>query len=405
MTKKTAPFMPDLSKPEISQSPYAVYEKLHEQGEIYWDERVQAWIISSYEDCATILRDERFSTTQMKIYLPRLPVESRETLMPLFNRLETWMLFQDGEEHKRLRTPITKAFDSRLMKLWESKVQNLTEALLAPLAGAKSFDLLEAIAYPLPIGIISAMLGIETEDQEQLREWTTDLVQFLDNSTDFENAARALSSNHSISEYLRAQIERYRAAPADNLISYLLNLQKENPQISDDDIVGNAVLLFAAGHETTTAGVSNTTALIARSPEARDAVARDPSCLSTCVEETLRFDPPVHRTGRIAQEDILFKGVPFQKGERLSLLLGAANRDPDQFTTPNQYRYDRHPNRHLAFSMGRHFCVGAHLARIQATVANREIFKLFPNLSIDETGIEWRPNLSLRSMIRCPVSL
>jgi cytochrome P450 len=150
--------------------------------------------------------------------------------------------------------------------------------------------------------------------------------------------------------------------------------------------------------------VSNTTALIARSPEAREAVATDPSCLRTCVEETLRFEPPVHRTGRIAQEDITFNGVPFQKGERLSLLLGAANRDPGQFTNPNHYQYDRHPNRHLAFSMGRHFCVGAHLARIQATVANREIFKLFPNLSIDETGIEWRPNLSLRSMIRCPVS-
>ena len=405
MSKDPVPYMPDLSAPEVTQSPYSTYESLHEQGKVYWDERVQAWIVTRYQDCAMILKDERFSVVTMKIYLPRLPTESREFLMPLFNRLETWMLFQNGEEHKRLRTPINKAFDSRLMKLWEGKVQDITDALLEPLTGKSEFDLLEALAFPLPLGIICAMLGLPTEDKDQLRQWTTDIAQFIDNSTNFEVASTALASESSISDYLRGQIERYRKEPGDNLISYLLELQKQNSEISDEDIIGNAVLIFAAGHETTTALISNTTSLLCQNPAAQEAIIANPELLKGAVEETLRMEPPVHRTGRIPGEDFTLDGVPIQKGERLSLILGAANRDPAQFANPNSFDLHRHPNRHLAFSMGRHFCVGAHLARIQAIVANRELFRRFPALAIHQAGIEWRPNLSLRSMIRCPVSV
>ncbi len=405
MSKDPVPYMPDLSAPDVTQSPYTTYASLHEQGKVYWDERVQAWVVTSYQDCATLLRDERFSVVTMKIYLPRLPVESRELLMPLFNRLDTWMLFQDGDEHKRLRTPVTKAFDSRLMKLWEGKVQDITNALLEPLEGQSEFDLLEALAYPLPLGIICAMLGLPTDDQHQLRQWTTDIAQFIDNSTNFEVASTALASEKSISEYLRDQIARYRKEPADNLISYLLGLQKQNPEISDEDIIGNAVLIFAAGHETTTALISNTTSLLCQNPEAQRAVVANPELMKGAVEEALRMEPPVHRTGRIPKEDFNLRGVDIGKGERLSLILGAANRDPAHFENPDSFDITRRPNRHLAFSMGKHFCVGAHLARIQGIVGNRELFRRFPTLRVDPESIQWRPNLSLRSMTRCSMKI
>jgi cytochrome P450 len=386
----------------LVDDPYGAYRRLFEAGEtLYWDAKTDAYTVLGYRDVAGMLKDSRFLTNRMKVFLPRLPEETRQRIKPLIDTMAHFMIYLDPPDHGRLRTPVVKAFDTRVVKNWRARIEAVTATLLGAVADADVIDVVPSLAFPLPITMISEMLGLPPGDAAQVKSWTNDVAAFIDRTTDPEVAKSALHAVAGFRAYFTRAIEERRSAPREDLLSYLLQLREEHPDISDDDIIGNAVLILAAGHETTTALTGNALLQLARHPSELAKLRARPELIDGCVDEVLRFDPPIHRTGRLVSETMDWNGTTLEKDKRVSVFLAAANRDPSVFPDPDRFDIERKPSsKHLSFSFGPHYCAGAGLGRTEAIVAVSEFVKRFPNFELAAEPV-YVNNLTLR----CPGSI
>jgi cytochrome P450 len=300
-----------------------------------------------------------------------------------------------------LRTPVVKAFDTRVVKNWRARIEAVTTTLLDAVQHDDVIDVVPSLAYPLPITMISEMLGLAPEDATQLKAWTNAVAAFIDRTTDPEVAKNALYAVAGFRGYFTKAIEDRRAAPREDLLSYLLQLRNEHPDISDDDIIGNAVLILAAGHETTTALTGNGILALARNPDQLALLREKPELIEGAVDEILRYDPPIHRTGRLISEAMDWNGVTLEKDKRVSVFLASANRDANVFPDPDRFDITRKPTaKHLSFSFGPHYCAGAGLGRTEAIVAISEFVRRFPRFELASEPV-YVNNLTLR----CPGSI
>lgn len=382
--------------------PYPTYRRLFAEGRtLYWDEKTDAYTVLGYRDVAGMLKDGRFLTNRMKVFLPRLPEETRLRIKPLIDTMAHFMIYLDPPDHGRLRTPVVKAFDTRVVKNWRSRIEAVTATLLGAVGDQEIVDVVPSLAFPLPITMISEMLGLPPGDAAQVKAWTNDVAAFIDRTTDPEVAKNALHAVAGFRAYFIKAIEERRSAPREDLLSYLLQLREEHPDISDDDIIGNAVLILAAGHETTTALTGNALLQLARHPEELAKLRARPELIEGCIDEVLRFDPPIHRTGRLVSESMDWNGTALEKDKRVSVFLAAANRDPSVFPDPDRFDIERKPAaKHLSFAFGPHYCAGAGLGRTEAIVAVGEFVKRFPHFELAADPV-YVNNLTLR----CPGSI
>ncbi len=393
--------MPNWNDASVIANPYPHYRKLLDAQPFYWDPTADAWTILGYRDVAGMLKDPRFLTNRMKVFLPRIPEETRNRIKPLIDTMAHFMIYLDPPEHGRLRTPVVKAFDTRVVKNWRSRIEVVTATLLDAVAQNDVIDIVPALAYPLPITMISEMLGLAAEDATQLKAWTNSVAAFIDRTTDPVVAQNALEAVAGFRGYFTKAIEERRAAPREDLLSYLLQLRDEHPDISDDDIIGNAVLILAAGHETTTALTGNGLLALARNPDQLALLRENPDLIESAVDEILRYDPPIHRTGRLVSEPIEWNGVQLEKDKRVSVFLAAANRDGSVFPDPDRFDITRKTTaKHLSFSFGPHYCAGAGLGRTEAIVAIGEFVRRFPHFELESEPV-YVNNLTLR----CPGSV
>lgn len=392
---------------EYLSNPYPLYHQLRTTDPVYWDEgQGGAWVLTGYAEVLACLRDQRFSAARMSIDTSWIPEELKERLEPPISALTRQMLFLDPPDHTRLRGLVSRAFTPRMVEKLRPRIQQIVDELLAPAREKGQMEVISEFAYPLPAIVIAEMLGVPPEDRERFTQWTRDFGSLLDGGgtgMTFEEVVQSLLGVNEFMEYFRAIIQQQRETPRDNLLQAMQEAEEQGDMLSENELLGNCVLLLAAGHGTTNHLISNGLLALLRHPEQMQALQADPSLLPLAVMELLRYDGPVQLTSRLLKEDVQIRDKKIAAGQEVLLCLGASNHDPAQFAQPDTLDLRRTENRHLAFGQGIHFCLGAPLARVEAEIAFGTFLKTFPRAHLGAEPIEFFPSQVFRGLNALPV--
>ena len=388
------------------ENPYPLYQQLRETDPVYWDERANSWVLTRYTDVAAVLRDPRYTVMGFMSNTSWIPEDMRPTLEPPLRAVSRQMLFQDPPDHTRLRGLVAKAFTPRMIESLRPVIQRVTDELLDEAEAKGHMELIREFAFPLPAIIIATMLGVPPEDREKFNRWSSYFGRLLDGG-DFslESVFEAVSEVSDFLDYFRSIIHARRAVPKDDLMQAMIDAEEQGDALSEEELLGNCILILAAGHGTTTHLIGNGTLALLRHPDQAQVLREQPSLIQNAVTELLRYDSPVQLTSRRAKEALQIDGKQVSAGQEVIMLLGAANHDPEQFANPDQLLLTRQENRHLSFGLGVHFCLGAPLARVEGEIAFSTLFKRFPHLRLETEEVEWQPSIVFRGLKALPVSL
>ncbi len=391
--------------PDHRRDPYPDYRRLRDEAPIYRHPLLRMWIVSRHEDVVEVLRDKRFGADRRELPLARLLQRIFRADPEFLDFINNNLLNLDGADHARLRGLVGKAFTPRRVEALRPRVEALVEELLDAVEPAGEMELVRDLAHPLPVVVIAELLGVPARDRAAFRRWSEALVQILDPLSGEGGMAPVENAVHEMGAYFRGMLAERRAAPRDDLLSAMIAAEEDGRSLDEAELVSLCGLILAAGHETTTNLIANgVRALLANDGE-RKRLLDDPGLVPSAVEEMLRYDSPVQFTERVVTEDLEFRGRRFRRNQLVWVLLGSANRDPAQFPEPDRFDPARAENRHLAFGLGAHFCLGATLARLEAQVAVAALLRRFPELHGDPQPPGWKPSAVLRGPTAVPLVL
>jgi cytochrome P450 len=373
--------------------------------------------VTGYDDAVSALLDDRLSSDFRSMMTPEQRARVEASMPEEFRSIAFSILLLDPPDHTRLRKLVQPNFTARAMELLRPRIQRIVDTLLdaaereaaerGQSPSARQMDLVEAFAYPMPVTVISDMLGIPEEDREQVHGWAESLLRA--DSKDALADERVRSSMRAFRRYLDGLFERKRDAPDEDMISQMLQVQEDGDTLSHQEMVSMVFILFFAGHVTTVNLIGNGVVALLTHPEQHARFMADPSALSKgLVEETLRYWAPVDyiSTPRIALEEMELGGTRIPKGDNLSVGLASANRDPARFANPDAFDISRpDAHRNIAFGKGIHVCIGAPLARLEGQIAFETLFRRFPTLrlAVPAEEMHWGSVASLRGFSRIPV--
>src|ERR1700693_3753061 len=386
-------------------NPYLLYHQLRELDPVYWDQRANSWVLTRYADVTVALRDPHYTVMGFMSDTSWIPADMRPTLEPPLRAVSRQMLFQDPPDHTRLRGLVAKAFTPRMIESLRPVIQQVTDELLDQAETKGHMEVIGDFAFPLPAIIIATMLGVPPEDREQFNRWSSFFGRLLDGG-DFslEKVFEAISEVSDFLDYFRTMMHARRTAPKDDLLQAMIDAEEQGDALSEEELLGNCILLLAAGHGTTTHLIGNGTLALLRHPAQLQLLQEQPSLVPSAVAEVLRYDSPVQLTSRRAKEALQIGGKQVSAGQEVIMLLGAANHDPAQFADPDRLLLARPESRHLSFGLGVHFCLGAALARLEGEIAFSTLFKRFPHLRLETDVVEWQPSMVFRGLKQLPVS-
>ncbi len=391
-------------EPENLANPYSLYARLREQDPVMWDEKTTAWVLTRHSDVYAVLRDPRFSAARMSIGTEWIPEELQAKLVPPVRAVMRQILFLDPPDHTRLRGLVSKAFTPRVVEALRPRIQALVDDLLDRVQSAGRVNFVQDFAYPLPAIVIAEMLGVPPEDRELFIKWTGDFARLLDGfDMSFEGVVQALSGVSEFMDYFRAIVKQRRTAPRDDLLQAMISAEEQGDKLNEEELLGNCVLLLAAGHGTTTHLLSNGMLALLRNPEQLEMWRTHPELASSAVVELLRYDSPVQLTSRHPKEDLEIAGKQISEGQEVLLSLGAANHDPALFSPPDDLILQRPEGRHMAFGQGVHFCLGAPLARLETEIAFNTLLRRLQSPHLANEELEWMPSLVFRGMRELPI--
>lgn len=397
----------DLYSDAFRADTYATFAQMRERDPVFCqpgiDGETPIWWVTRYEDAeAVLLDDERF------VRDPRLalaPEQLPAALPEFFAFIDSNMLNRDGDDHLRLRRLVSKAFTPRMIERLRPRIQEIADALIDEAAAAGEMELVSAFAFPLPITVIAELLGVPAADRESFREWSGAMVTPAFTPDEMEQADALLGA---FVEYLLALFEERRQQPGEDLVSALVSVEDGGDTLSEEELCSMVALLIVAGHETTVSLIGNAMLALLTHPEQRAAIERDPSVLPRAIEELIRYDGPVERTlNRWAAVDVELRGQKIRRGETVIVVLGAADHDPGRFDAPDELDLTaERGTRHLGFGRGRHFCLGAPLARLEAEIALGTLLRRLPalRLAVEPDELRWRPVPLFRSLVALPVA-
>ena len=383
-----------LRSPEFLANPYPLYEKIRNSSDVYPAKELDSFWLMRHSDCDLLLKspdfgkeiDDNFTSTN----------DSRPTSNVMEDPYRS-MLFLDPPRHTRLRLLVTKAFTPKAVESMRPFVEEISTSLAKTFRRAMYFDVIRDFAAPIPAYTIAKMLCVPQSDMPKFKEWSDDTVLSLDVAIGKEEQAKADQAQSNLLDYFQELIDERRKNLADDLLSDLIRSEESGDKLSHIELLVMCNLLLIAGHETTTNLIGNGFLALIRNREQFEMLREDRSLLKSAVEEFLRYDPPVQRVSRALYRDAKFSGKLLPKGSVATAVIGSANRDPLVFESPNKLNIARKENKHLSFSAGIHYCLGAQLAKLEAEVAFNCLCDMFKQPRLYDEPV-WRKNSNMHGM-------
>jgi len=387
--------MHDMMAQETKRDPYTFYAHQRATEPVFYVEDMQSWVVTTYEDALFLLKDPRFIKDALKIAQP----EDDQKLGEERSSLMRTMLMTDPPDHTRLRSLVSKAFTPRMIEQLRPRIQQIADELVDAVQEQGKMDIVTDFAYPLPITVISEILGIPVADRQKFRIWTQGMLNM--------EKDMHISSIQAFSRYIKDLVDEKRAHPANDLTSALVQVEENGDQLSENELTSMIFLLIVAGHETTVNLLGSGTLALLQRPDQFELLRRDPSLITTAVEELLRYTTPVSLSDeRWASEDIMLHGKLIRKGQMIVAALISANADTQHCPAGATLDINRRDNQHLAFGKGIHFCLGAPLARLEGQIAFNTLLRRLPDLRLasDPAKLAWNANPMLRGLKSLPVT-
>ena len=381
---------------EMVRDPYPVYTRLRERSPVHYSRLVGGLVLSRYADVDRVLRDHaRFSSNPDLRKSPktgyRQPLEERS------------MLFMDPPDHTRLRALVNKAFTRPAINALEPRIRAIMAGLLDYIEDPNGFDLMEAVAVPLPVIVIAEMLGIPQEDRARFRIWSDQRARLLEPMLTRAEHKTAAEAWVQLGQYFLSIIKSRQGEPRDDIMTRLVQAEEQGDTLSETEMLNMLRLLLVAGNETTTNLIGNGMLALLRHPDQIQALRDNPGLIPAAVDELLRYDSPVQMTLRCAVEDCDIDGTPLRAGQDVILLGGSANRDPDAFENPDRLDFNRKKPDHISFGRGIHYCLGAGLARLEGRIAFEMLLERFDSLRLLTDRPAFRYSIVLRGLTSLPV--
>ncbi len=351
--------------PEYNEDPYPWYEYMRKNNPIY---RIGNTVnVFNYKDITEILGNYKIYSSQFRDLL------GSDISSMLNQKISTPIIILDPPGHTKLRNIVSNEFNQSSITLNEGKIRKTAVKLINEIDAPDNFDAVKNLSFPLPVNVITEMLGLPEQDRQQFKVWSDKIATSLGRGPDME-------TDFEMADYFKNLIN---SGQSSGLIKELKESSIDGEMLTDQEISSFAILLLVAGNETTTNLITNSFIALAENPQWQATALKNKDIIPGIIEESLRYYSPVQSTRRYAKENTSFHGIDIEKGDFLNLYIGSANRDPELFVDPNIFNPERKPNRHIAFGYGIHFCLGSPLARLEGRIILEEFFKKYKNFSIE----------------------
>jgi cytochrome P450 len=397
-------FRPDA--PEFLRDPFPFYRRLREEDPVHWSPRLKAWVLTRYDDVKAVLLDKEMSSDRLRPYFATLPGAEAARIAAIVRYLSHWMVFRDPPEHTRLRRLAGKVFHLQSMNAMRPAAEELTQWLFDRIGKRGQIDFVADFAGPLPALVIMAMLGVPREELAKVKRMSDDIALFI-------GSARMSADKYDIAEkatlemaaFFRELIQDRKRNPQQDLLSQLVNLEDGGDRLGEDELVATCILLLFAGHETTTNHIANGLLSLLRFPSELKALREHPEIAQRAIEELLRYDGPSGAQVRVVKVEQELRGNVLKPGDRVFLMLNAANRDPEAYERPDLLHLARGGPAHLTFGFGMHICLGFPLARMEGQVALPAVLRHWKNIKLahSEERLEWLNSMVFRGMAALPL--
>jgi cytochrome P450 len=394
---------------EVLQDPYPTYSRLLEEGPVHYvhvGSKWAVWSIFGHAECSSLAKDPRLSAKRAQQMLLPLPLSRQAEFSELARMFGLWLIFMDPPEHTRLRKLLNKGFSPAAVESLRPRVEAIVDRMLKPLQHGSEVELMREFANPMPVRIISELLGIPQELHDTFVNWSRAVASFRGSPNPTVDQARgAQDALIELTDFFRKTVAERRRNKGNDLISLLIDIEEEGEVLTEEELYAQCIALLFAGHETTRNLIGNGMYTLLQHPEETAQLRDNPEMIRTAVEEILRYESPVQFTARVVKEDIEVYGQRIPKKWTILCMLGAANRDPKRFKEPNRFDLKRLNNQHLAFSAGPHFCIGGQLARLEGQIALLNLVQRFPEMKRIGPRPEWASTFGFRGLKSLPVMM
>jgi cytochrome P450 len=398
----------DLYREDVLSDPFAYYGRLRDEDPVHWNADYKTWLVTRYDDVGWLLRhpelfSSEFYKREARPLTPPIDPGDEELAEYVSAFRVTEFIQSDPPGHTRMRAPFRKPFSPKQISEWREVIRDAVSGLLDGVADAGRMDVIEDIGRPLPLLVISQMMGLPPQDRMLVKEQAEErMASALSLAPD--RMRRAAGAIREGCTYFDRLIEERATEPRDDLLTVFAEAEREG-SYSRAESVSNAQNVLDAGHETTLQLIGNGTLAFLNHPEQWERFKRDPAGLAvTATEECLRYDPPLFALRRIAAADVSLRGKTIAEGDRVLWVIASANRDPEAFDEPNRFDITRDPNRHLSFGAGMHYCLGQYLARVEGQEVFKALAARFPSLRLDADTVEYAHLRGVRSLKSLPVA-
>jgi cytochrome P450 len=386
--------------PEVIVDPYPIYRRYQEEDPVHWgisshSKLPGTWYLFRYPDVMQVLESPKFGREAWRVRNDGEGSPVPKAYRGFQSMVSKWMVFRDPPDHTRLRSLVNRVFSLKMVENIRPEIFNIADGLLDRVCTNGEMDLVEEFAFPFPVMVIAAILGVEPDDRPLFREWALALQhasasRLTPSPEVYEQAEEA---TQALIAYFNGAIAQRHQEPRSDLITALIKAREEGDKLSDEEILATCIHLLTAGHETTINLISKGTLALLKNPEAIAQLNANPELISNAVEELIRYDSPVQMVTRWAYADIEIGGKKIKRGDSVGLMLGSANRDPERFSDPDLLNFQRQDYKHAGFGSGIHFCLGSILARTEAQIAFKILLDRLPELRLLDETLEWQDNI------------
>lgn len=389
----------DLTSPEFFADPYPTYRKLRESGAPFWQAHSGPtggmWLVTRYQDALMLLKEGHTTKDAMRVK------PSAEVTF-----FDHTMLSKDAPEHTRLRALASLAFTPARVRDLEPRIAQIVEELIARVQPNGGMDFIADFAISLPAIVIAELLGVPPEDRDKFHDWSEKVARGTVDELRTETAAKeGDEAGMALAYYFSDLFDLRRRQPAADLVSAFIAARDDQDRLTEIELMAMCMGLLIAGHTTTANLLGNGMLTLLRHPAQLALLQRQPDLMPSAVEEMLRYESPIQRaTFRMTKVPVEIGGTMVPEGQQVSAVIGAANRDPEVFAEPESFEITRHPNRHVAFGFGAHFCFGAPLARAQARLGFSRLLERLPNLRLANQTPQWGMTTFFRGLDALPVT-